>query len=60
MSTVTLANIVAFLRALFALFGATGVTTTDIAGFVQVCGAIVAMSAVIVSHIADKSEVASQ
>ncbi len=59
MSTVTSANIVAFLGALFALLGATGITPTDIAGFVNVVGAIVAMGAVIVSHIAHKSEMAS-
>ena len=59
MSTVTSANIVAFLGALFALLGATGVTSSDIAGFVNVAGAIVAMGAVLVSHLAHKSEVAS-
>ena len=59
MSTVTSANIVAFLGALFALLGATGITPTDISGFVNVVGAIVAMGAVIVSHIAHKSEMAS-
>ena len=44
MSTVTSANIVAFLGALFALLGATGVTSSDIAGFVNVAGAIVAIA----------------
>jgi hypothetical protein len=34
--------------------------TSDIAGFVNVVGAIVAMGAVVVAHIAHKSEVASQ
>jgi hypothetical protein len=40
--------------------GATGVTPTDISGFVNVICAIVAMSAVAVAHPADKSEIADR
>jgi hypothetical protein len=52
-------HIVAFLGALFSLLGATGVTSSDISGFVNVVGAIVAMGAVLAAHIAHKSEAAS-
>jgi hypothetical protein len=60
MSATTSAHIVAFLGALLALSGATGVTPTDISGFVNVVGAIVAMGAVLVAHLAHKSEIAAQ
>lgn len=51
MSSANISNFVTFLSALLTLAGATGITATDVQGFVTVAGAFVTLGAVVVSWI---------
>ena len=57
MSQTATANIVSFISALFVLGGTTGVTTTDVSGFVNVLLGIITLVGIVWSHFAHKQAV---
>jgi hypothetical protein len=59
MSQTAAANFTGFLFSALTLAGASGVTASDVQGFVTVVGAIVTAACFIWSHFAHRSEVAA-
>jgi hypothetical protein len=59
MSSTGYAHLTGFIGALMAFAGSTGLTSADIAGFMNVVGAIVALVSIIVAHFTHKTAIAN-